>query len=60
MAERIQRLPPHVNIVVMYRSLTDYIPDLPSCRSLYPDALPMRLNPQGYGRNMSLFLIMKK
>ncbi|XP_065219341.1 serine/threonine-protein kinase Pink1, mitochondrial [Planococcus citri] len=60
MAERIQRLPPHVNIVAMYRSLTDYVPDLPSGRTLYPDALPMRLNPEGYGRNMSLFLVMKK
>ena len=27
---------------------------------LYPDALPTRLNPNGYGRNMSLFLIMKR
>ena len=28
--------------------------------NLYPHALPPRINPQGYGRNMSLFLIMKK
>lgn len=60
MAERIQRLPSHVNIVNMYRSLTDYIPELPDCRIIFPDALPIRLNPDGYGRNMSLFLIMKK
>ncbi len=60
MAKRIRRLPPHINVVKMYRSFTDYVPDLPDSRNLYPDALPMRLNPEGYGRNMSLFLVMKR
>lgn len=60
MAERIRRLSPHINVVKMYRSFTDYIPDLPDSRNLYPDALPCRLNPSGFGRNMSLFLVMKK
>ena len=27
---------------------------------LYPDALPARINPNGCGRNMSLFLVMRK
>lgn len=27
---------------------------------MYPMALPPRINPQGYGRNMSLFLLMKR
>lgn len=60
MSERIRRLPPHMNLVKMYRSFTDYVPDLPDSKSLYPDALPRRLNPQGFGRNMSLFIVMKK
>ncbi|CAH0381159.1 unnamed protein product [Bemisia tabaci] len=59
-AERIIRLPPHPNIVAMYNSFVDYIPDLPGSRKLYPDALPSRINPDGYGRNMSLFLLMKR
>jgi hypothetical protein len=33
---------------------------LPGSLSLYPDALPARINPAGYGRNMSLFLLMKR
>lgn len=60
MSHRIQRLPPHINVVKMYRSFTDYIPELPDSQTLYPDALPFRLNPDGCGRNMSLFLVMKK
>lgn len=60
MANRIQHLPPHVNIVKMYKSFIDYVPDLPNAKELYPDALPYRLNPEGCGRNMSLFLVMKK
>lgn len=36
------------------------IPDLKFSSNLYPMALPTRLNPNGYGRNMSLFLLMKR
>uniref|UniRef100_A0A1Y9INB0 non-specific serine/threonine protein kinase n=1 Tax=Anopheles melas TaxID=34690 RepID=A0A1Y9INB0_9DIPT len=36
------------------------VPDLSMSATLYPMALPQRLNPQGYGRNMSLFLLMKR
>lgn len=61
MIERTSNLPPHPNIVYMPAFFCDIIPDLENSRSLYPNALPPRLNPStGYGRNMSLFLLMKR
>lgn len=57
----IEYLPPHPNIVVMHFAFTDFIPSIPDSSLLYPSALPARLNPTGgYGRNMSLFILMKK
>lgn len=53
-------LPPHQNIVAMYSVFADRIPDLPGNRLLYPEALPPRIYPGGSGRNMSLFLVMKR
>ena len=38
----------------------DQIPNLKQSRDWFPMALPARLNPTGYGRNMSLFLLMKR
>lgn len=58
--ERTAFLPPHPSIVEMYGVFCDQVPDLHMSTSLYPMALPPRLNPQGYGRNMSLFLVMKR
>nr|7T4M_A Chain A, Serine/threonine-protein kinase PINK1, putative [Pediculus humanus corporis]7T4M_B Chain B, Serine/threonine-protein kinase PINK1, putative [Pediculus humanus corporis]7T4M_C Chain C, Serine/threonine-protein kinase PINK1, putative [Pediculus humanus corporis]7T4M_D Chain D, Serine/threonine-protein kinase PINK1, putative [Pediculus humanus corporis]7T4M_E Chain E, Serine/threonine-protein kinase PINK1, putative [Pediculus humanus corporis]7T4M_F Chain F, Serine/threonine-protein k len=54
------RLPPHPNIVRMYSVFADRIPDLQCNKQLYPEALPPRINPEGSGRNMSLFLVMKR
>uniref|UniRef100_A0A0C9QG46 non-specific serine/threonine protein kinase n=1 Tax=Fopius arisanus TaxID=64838 RepID=A0A0C9QG46_9HYME len=53
-------LPSHPNIVAMYYVFADRVPLLPGSRRMYPDALPARLNPEGSGRNMSLFLLMKR
>ena len=53
-------LPAHPNIVETQVAFVDAVPDLPGGGDLYPDALPRRLNPNGCGRNMSLFLVMKK
>lgn len=53
-------LSPHPNIVLMPGFFCDQIPSLQYSRVLYPSALPTRLNPSGYGRNMSLFLLMKR
>ncbi|XP_023345102.1 serine/threonine-protein kinase PINK1, mitochondrial [Eurytemora carolleeae] len=54
------RLPAHPNIVEILTVFADRIPELPGDRQLYGDALPPRLNPQGSGRNMSLFLVMRR
>lgn len=60
MAVNKKTLPPHPNIVSMYCVFTDRVPSLPDSTNMYPDALPLRLNPHGSGRNMSLFLLMKR
>ncbi|XP_044751034.1 serine/threonine-protein kinase Pink1, mitochondrial [Coccinella septempunctata] len=60
LADRKRHLPPHPNIVAMFSVFTDYIPELESCRALFPEALPPRIYADGYGRNMSLFLLMKR
>ncbi|KAL3280758.1 hypothetical protein HHI36_003993 [Cryptolaemus montrouzieri] len=59
-ANRRRYLPPHPNIVAIFSVFADFVPELESCKGLYPDALPPRINPDGYGRNMSLFLLMKR
>lgn len=53
-------LPPHPNIVEMWGVFVDPVPRLPDCLLNYPAALPARINPQGIGRNMTMFLVMKK
>lgn len=44
----------------MFGVFCDQIPNLAAGSALYPMALPPRINPHGYGRNMSLFLLMKR
>ncbi|XP_029178837.1 serine/threonine-protein kinase PINK1, mitochondrial [Nylanderia fulva] len=60
LAENTMTLPPHPNIVAMHYIFADRIPMLPGSWGMYPDALPTRINPHGSGRNMSLFLVMKR
>ena len=55
-----RRLPPHPNIVDMLGAYVDEVPALPEGYAEYPDALPYRLNPDGCGRNQTMFLVMKK
>lgn len=57
---RKKHLPPHPNIVELKGAFADSVPHLPEAMSLYPDALPRRLNRFGAGRNMTLFLVMKR
>ncbi|XP_068202364.1 serine/threonine-protein kinase Pink1, mitochondrial [Palaemon carinicauda] len=57
---KVLRIPPHPNIVEMPCVFVDRIPLLEDSMKLYPDALPSRLNPRGYGRNMSMFCVMKR
>ncbi|XP_060068579.1 serine/threonine-protein kinase Pink1, mitochondrial-like [Ylistrum balloti] len=57
---RLKSLPAHPNIVEMLGVFVDPLPDLPDALDNYPAALPQRLNPQGLGRNQTMFLVMKK
>ena len=56
----IPKIGPHPNIVKMHLAFSDYVPHLSDSMELYPSALPSRINPNGYGRNMSLFMVMKR
>jgi hypothetical protein len=56
----VRQVPPHPNIVELFTVFADQVPALPGDHHLYGDALPARLNPAGYGRNMSLFLVMRR
>lgn len=58
--ENFVALPPHPNIVAMHCVFADWVPAIPGALSDYPDVLPPRINPDGYGRNMTLFLLMKR
>jgi serine/threonine protein kinase len=60
LSNQIINLPAHPNIVLMFGVFCAQIPSLMNSHALYPMALPQRLNPGGYGRNMSLFLLMKR
>ncbi|XP_023167782.2 probable serine/threonine-protein kinase DDB_G0267686 [Drosophila hydei] len=53
-------LPPHPNVVCMFGFFCDEVRNFPDGHILYPIAQPQRINPQGYGRNMSLYLLMKR
>lgn len=57
---RMVRVPHHPNIVEIYTAFADRIPGMPGAITMYGDALPPRLNPEGSGRNMSLFLVMRR
>ncbi|KAK3106120.1 hypothetical protein FSP39_013147 [Pinctada imbricata] len=58
---RLKNLPPHPNIVDMVGMFVDPVPGgLGHALENFPHALPPRLNPEGLGRNMTLFVVMKK
>ncbi|KAG8181610.1 hypothetical protein JTE90_017730 [Oedothorax gibbosus] len=57
---RKKRLKPHPNIVEMYFAFADMVPFLPGACKYFPQALPVRLLNDGCGRNMTLFLVMKR
>ena len=51
---------PHPNVVDIRGVFIDEVPHLKDALSLYPDALPPRLNPDGSGHNKTMFLVMKR
>lgn len=55
-----KRLPPHPNIIDIHDSFVGEMPLLPEGLLHYPMALPERLNPDGCGRNKTLFLVMDR
>jgi len=60
LSSELVQLPSHPNIVEMVTVFADQVPSLEGDISLYGPALPRRLNPGGLGRNMSLFLVMRR
>ena len=44
----------------MLSVFVDEVSHLPESFEDYPDALPKRINPSGIGRNMTMYLVMKK
>lgn len=58
--EQTASLPPHPNIVLMFGYFCGEVRNFRDGHILYPIAQPPRINPQGYGRNMSLYLLMKR
>ncbi|XP_069774939.1 serine/threonine-protein kinase PINK1, mitochondrial-like isoform X2 [Narcine bancroftii] len=54
-----EELKPHPNIIQIVRAFTAKVPLLPGAWVEYPDVLPTSLNPNGFGHNRTLFLVMK-
>jgi len=50
----------HPNIVRMYSCFVDSFPLLNDAQKYYPMAIPTRLSPEGYGRNKTLFIVMRR
>ncbi|KAK6174106.1 hypothetical protein SNE40_017444 [Patella caerulea] len=59
-SEQPCHLPPHPNIVDMKEVFIGDVPDIPDAFLKYPAALPTRLHDRGLGRNMTMFLVMKR
>ncbi|XP_050398916.1 serine/threonine-protein kinase Pink1, mitochondrial [Patella vulgata] len=59
-SEQPCHLPPHPNIVDMKEVFIGDVPDIPDASVKYPAALPTRLHDNGLGRNMTMFLVMKR
>ncbi|XP_062889010.1 serine/threonine-protein kinase PINK1, mitochondrial [Mobula hypostoma] len=55
----IGKLKPHPNIIQIVRAFTAKVPLLTGALEEYPDVLPKSLNPNGFGRSHTLFLVMK-
>uniref|UniRef100_A0A1B0CFF4 non-specific serine/threonine protein kinase n=1 Tax=Lutzomyia longipalpis TaxID=7200 RepID=A0A1B0CFF4_LUTLO len=60
LADQATLLPPHPNVVSMLGVFCAQMPNLEGAHTLYPSALPPRLHESGFGRNMSLFLLMRR
>ena len=50
----------HPNLVRMYSCFVDSFPLLNEAHEYYPMAIPARLSADGFGRNKTLFIVMRK
>jgi len=50
----------HPNVVRMYSCFVDSFPLLKEAQEYYPAAIPTHLSPDGYGRNKTLFIVMRR
>ena len=50
----------HLNIVDVFKSVVDLIPDLPHSAELFPSALPEKYHADGLGANQTMFVLMNK
>ena len=50
----------HPNVVRMYSCFVDSFPLLSEAHDYYPMAIPTNLSPDGYGRNKTLFIVMRR
>jgi serine/threonine protein kinase len=50
----------HPNVVRMYSCFVDSFPLLNEAHEYYPMAIPTRLAPESYGRNKTLFIVMRR
>ncbi|CAF1509130.1 unnamed protein product [Rotaria sp. Silwood1] len=50
----------HPNVVRMYSCFVDSFPLLNEAHEYYPMAIPTRLSPDSYGRNKTLFIVMRR
>lgn len=59
---RLKSLPQHINIVDMVGAFVDPfdVPQMSVAMETYPAALPKRLYSRGLGRNMTMYIVMKK
>lgn len=51
---------PHPNIVPIYSAFVDKIPQLPDNGHQIESALPLSMNSNGLGRNLTMFVVMKQ
>lgn len=59
---KLKSLPQHANIVDMYGAFVDSfdVPQISDAMETYPAALPKRLYSNGLGRNMTMYIVMRK
>ena len=60
--KRKPTLEPHANIIAMYHAFAAPVDvhNLNEATDMFPAALPRRIHSDGVGRNMTMFIVMKR